>query len=340
MLRARADRCASPRRGFTLIELLVVIAIIAVLIGLLLPAVQKVREAAARTQCLNNLKQIGLAAHNYHDSNGYLPPGNALIPVYGNTVQSDNLAAWRHSRGSGIGTLAFLLPYVEQSNIYNQLPQSVLAFPTTSSPINTFWYNAVFNPTYAMSQNKVKVYQCPSDGSGDNPSQGMFAMLYVTGASLGFEGIFIGSPTPISRGNYASNAGTIADATQSAFYGPLCGPYFTDSRTKLTDIGDGTSNTIGFGETLANSDQGPRLYSSSWMGGTNMPTYWGLPDPGAWYTFSSYHTGIINFSFCDGSVRTIRKGLATNPGSADWYAFQYAAGMRDGGVVDWGQLGQ
>src|SRR5262245_18698038 len=103
---------AVPRRGFTLIELLVVIAIMAVLIGLLVPAVQKVREAAARVKCKNNLKQIGLALHNYHDSAGSFPPG--YVSAVGPNGPDDD-------RGPGWGWAALILPYVEQDNLYRQI---------------------------------------------------------------------------------------------------------------------------------------------------------------------------------------------------------------------------
>src|SRR5262249_30297304 len=101
-------RYRKSRWGFTLIELLVVIAIIAILIGLLLPAVQKVREAAARLKCANNLKQMGLAAHNFHDANGYLPPNHGTVAINGVTYSND------------ASPQALMLPYVEQSNKYNQ----------------------------------------------------------------------------------------------------------------------------------------------------------------------------------------------------------------------------
>src|SRR5437868_6791709 len=107
-------RTRSPRRGFTLIELLVVIAIIGVLIGLLLPAVQKIREAASRIQCTNNLKQIGLALHSYHNTNGSFPPGY----IDGNT---DPASTPDNDVGPGWGWAAFLLPYLEQGNAFNQI---------------------------------------------------------------------------------------------------------------------------------------------------------------------------------------------------------------------------
>src|SRR5579884_3316433 len=129
------------RRGFTLIELLVVIAIIGILIGLLLPAVQKVRESAARAKCTNNLKQIGLALHGYHDSNNSFPAGY----IDGNT---DPNSTPDNDVGPGWGWAAYLLPYLEQDNLYKRI--------NFSQPVGS-GVNA------QVSQFNLPIFQCPSD---------------------------------------------------------------------------------------------------------------------------------------------------------------------------------
>jgi prepilin-type N-terminal cleavage/methylation domain-containing protein/prepilin-type processing-associated H-X9-DG protein len=142
-----------PRLAFTLIELLVVIAIIAILIGLLLPAVQKVREAAARTQCQNNLKQIGLAIHNYESTYKKLPAAYTLLP----NADPDPNAQFAGKR-VGLSLLANLLPYVEQAPLYHMLNNTVSEFNTANIPPNG--PHSGNNPAYST---QVPIYLCPSD---------------------------------------------------------------------------------------------------------------------------------------------------------------------------------
>jgi prepilin-type N-terminal cleavage/methylation domain-containing protein len=148
----------AERRGFTLIELLVVIAIIAVLIGLLLPAVQKVREAANRVKCKNNLKQLGLAAHQYHDDHHHLPPGIGYTPL----AQS---GVWGHH-------FFHLLPYLEQDNLYRLALGPV---QLTTGPITIYWPGN--NSVYSQS---VPTFLCPS-----GPSVGPGGVVTVNGISWG-----------------------------------------------------------------------------------------------------------------------------------------------------------
>jgi prepilin-type N-terminal cleavage/methylation domain-containing protein len=320
------NRIVPRRMGFTLIELLVVIAIISILIGLLLPAVQKLREAAARSQCQNNLKQIALAAQNYDSAFNVLPPG-----LSGDPINPPGTAA-------GLSCLAYLLPYLEQQNLYNLIPNAWFKQNWTGGG----WFNyGSIAYTY-----HVKTFECPSDGNLYNYSQGVMLDYYehADGANAANVDVyyFAGTNGTLNIGltNYMPCAGGLGYLPGDSWT-QFAGIYYTGSSTRMTSIPDGTSQTIAFGETLGGTSQGQRDFSICWIGGGAMPTGYGLPNPYQWYTFGSQHTaGIVQFAFADGSVRPVTRVGPYNWASSAYANYIFASGGQDGVPVDFSQLGQ
>ena len=325
------------KAGFTLIELLVVIAIIAILIGLLLPAVQKVREAAARMTCSNNMKQLGLAAHNYEGVYGTLPPG-----WMGPRVNESTSTAQVISGNSLIGVLPFLLPYIEQENIYRGIPAAM--FDLNATTVTNWWTDSV---TFTVGTAKVKTFLCPSDNP-ESATNGIGIFTHwanlASGSPYPLGLIFTAPNFPVSstagrlgRTNYVGVAGGAGRGTH-AVGSTLEGVFTNRSKTVLNSITDGTSNTFIFGEMTGGETTSPKEYSGSWMGFGTLPTIAGMSSTkAAWYQYNSKHTGIVNFTFGDGSVRSVRRGSCdfqtfSGTPTSDWYAFQYLAGMRDGQV--------
>jgi prepilin-type N-terminal cleavage/methylation domain-containing protein len=255
-------RLRNSRAGFTLIELLVVIAIIAILVSLLLPAVQQAREAARRTQCKNNLKQLGLALHNYHDAHSCFPAG-----YYSYATSDGSGPAWAHihpetwdaAPGWGWGTM--LLPFLDQAPVYESL--------TLEQPC----WEAVNAPTVV---NRLPVFLCPTASGGDEP----FTVRDESGGPLTIAGrhvLFSRSHYVASHGQEECWSGCGADLTAEIFTNIYTGettivtvngdasrvadgPFFRNSRTRFSHITDGTSQTIFLGEHSS------RLSEKTWVG--------------------------------------------------------------------------
>ena len=302
------QKSLQAKPAFTLIELLVVIAIIAILIALLLPAVQQAREAARRTQCKNNLKQIGLALHNYHDTYNLFPPGSFWnITSRGRTYHQGSL-------------LTHILPYMEQANIFNQIPFNNPPAPNYNINDATIAGGQLMRTVF-----KVPGYICPSDTAGSN-----------------YNGISTVQNYAGSKG--ASNAGSPAGGNPNAT-GPLCADLFLSFRKgeiggsgvsgpfhrngfscSMRHITDGLSNTIFVGEVRpecsahirngwleANDGQGmaSTLYpinfdtcSQDSASGCKWFANWTNE-----FAFRSRHVGGAQFLLGDGAVRFISENI-------------------------------
>jgi prepilin-type N-terminal cleavage/methylation domain-containing protein len=294
---------SARRRGFTLIELLVVIAIIAILIGLLLPAVQKVREAAARAKCQNNLKQLALAMHSYHDGTGSLPPGskggmtgNGNFPAPWADPHYGSSLPWGH-----FSWAALILPYVEAGNLYNTIDFTKPAYAAAiyedlsggGSPVSRGPAGDPANQLAATSM--PKLFVCPSARRGST------------------------DPTGTQQKDYGVNGGTGVCCPERSSANQD-GVFWVQSQVHLTDISDGTSNTFLLLEKGNWFDQSwlPDGYGSNHFFFVHHPSQgyvqgYTLPNSDAWNNRGPQgpHTGGVLVALADGHISFVPNNISS-----------------------------
>jgi len=306
------SRGATRRSGFTLVELLVVIAIIGILVSLLLPAVQSAREAARRMQCANNLKQIALATHNFHDTFGKFPPGVLSTPPRGGIFDGNTYQY--------LGTLPYLLNYMEANNIQDKIltPMNVEVFAPG-------WWSV--QETWDMAQTKLGLFLCPStDPYASTISNIAVLHTYIDAGQIWFEalGFDAGQTRTLGKTSYLGCAGAVGNV-DAPYWLKWEGVFSNRTKSRFASILDGTSNTILFGEARGGGNPGRPEIVYSWMGSGPMCTAWGLPmnhSRSEWYQYSSEHANIVQFAFADGSVHKI--GL-----TVDYWQYLALGGMND-----------
>ena len=331
------------RSAFTLVELLVVIAIIGILIGMLLPAVQQVREAARRAACLNNMRQLVLAAHNFESAHQHFPPGIQQSPS--SSVDNGGSLFVRGTptfpspgnpmSAQKIGWAVFLLPFLEQNNLFDAMKTATDNWDWSTDP--TRWYNAQYTgtagPNTFCASEVISFFICPSDASPDGDFNPNFTPTAIRLTS------------PFAKSNYVALAG--ADGSLNQLNNPnrssTFGAFGRNSKTTFSEMIDGSSNVAFFGERASRTeeesgDDSPsrRQYGAIWGGRVNansevqddmggeVSTDWAVlghafSDQPGWVIngfdtprgiASSFHSGGANIVFGDGSTRFVDENLA------------------------------
>ncbi len=302
---------SNTRRGFTLIELLVVIAIIAILIALLLPAVQQAREAARRSACKNNMRQLGLALHNYHDTFSAFPPGWIGATAGVADVEGLNGFSW--------GTM--ILPYIEQAPLYNQLNFSRSIIDPSNGP---------------LLRQPLSVFRCPSDPQPETwniEQESSPGTVLAELATANYVGVF-GSGDEQPGGRELDDCeGFVGQCTGN-------GMFFHNSRVRMRDLTDGTSNTIVIGERMTRPRGATVDTFSTWSGvvpegeeafARTLGVVDHPPNAGNYGTvhqddFSSNHVGGTHFVLGDGHVRFVSENIDKN-------VFQWLSTLSGGEVI-------
>ena len=307
-------------RAFTLVEILVVLAIIGILVALLLPAVQAAREAGRRTECCSRIKQLGLAAQQFHSTYERFPPG------YLGPIPQAPPPPWD---GQWSGSLSYLLPYLEVESLYDSLDEERGNYGNISlfdidRQGKHYWKRT---DSWKGAQTKLSAFLCPSENE-QKPARTTVAIhLFeekdspmIWEIALHFEN---DEAEVLGRTHYLGIAGVLGE-TGNQYWDRHKGVFCNRTRTRMSEIVDGTSNTLLFGENTGGYTGSDLYLAFSWAGCGQSATGWGFGEHFAQWT--SPHPGVCHFCMADGAVRAISTSIERD-------VFRAASGIAEGEPV-------